>query len=45
MTKKVHLDTRQPQLVIYANLEGTQKLSPNTVAVVRDAQLWEDSKT
>lgn len=31
--------------MIYAKLEGILKLSPNTEAVVTDAQLWEDSKT
>lgn len=43
MTEKVHLDTRQPQPAIYTNLEGIPKLNPNTVAVVRDAQLWKET--
>lgn len=43
--QKVNLDTRQPCLAIYAKLEGTLKLSPNTETVVIDAQLWKDSKT
>lgn len=43
MTENVHLDTRQPQPAIYTNLEGIPKLNPNTVAVIRDAQLWKET--
>lgn len=46
MVEAIHdKKSRQSRLVIYANLERVQKLNPNTVAVVRDAQLWKDSKT